>query len=88
MEPGLKGRLRFRGDEAVIILNDRLLAPNNEETFLAVRPDVERLARSLYAGADFSLEREPDPRKRFGLYTKAAGSFDVRTLIKNLAVVN
>jgi hypothetical protein len=88
MEPALEGRLRFRGDEALMILNDRLLAPNNEETFLAVRPDVEGLARSLYAGADFSLEREPDPRKRFGLYAKAAGSFDVRTLIKNLAAVN
>jgi hypothetical protein len=88
MEAALQGSLRFRGDEAVVLVNDRLLAPNNEETFLAVRPDVEGLARSLYAGSDFSLEREQDPRKRFGLYMKAAGSFDVGTLIKNLGTVH
>jgi len=88
VEPVLQGRLRFRGNEAVVLVNDRLLAPNNEETFIAVRADVEALARSLYAGSDFSIERERDSRKRFGLSMKAADSFDVGTLIKNLGNVN
>jgi len=87
-EPALRGRVRFRGDEAMVLVNDRLLAPNTEETFVAIRPDVEALARGLYAGSGFSLEREQDSRKRFGLYMKAADSFDVGTLIKNLGNVN
>jgi len=88
MEPALQGRVRFRGDEAVVLVNDRLLAPNTEETFVAIRPDVEALARGLYPGSGFSLEREQDFRKRFGLHVKAVQPFDVGTLIKNLGNVN
>ncbi|HEY3305959.1 MAG TPA: hypothetical protein VGL70_20740 [Candidatus Binatia bacterium] len=88
LEPLLQGRVRFRGDEANVLVNDRLLAPNTEDTFAAIRPDVEALARVLYAGSDFSLEREPDSRRRFGLHMKAADPFDVGTLIKNMGIVN
>lgn len=87
-EPALGGGVRFCGDEAVVVVNDRLLAPNTEETFVAIRPDVEALARVLYAGSGFSLEREQDSRKRFGLHVKAVQPFDVGTLIKNLGNVN
>lgn len=83
-DPTLQGRLRFRGDEAVVLVNDRLLAPNSEETFFAIRADIEELARVLYAGSNFSLEREEDSRRRFGLHIKTPVSFDVTTLIKNI----
>jgi len=87
-EPSLQGRVRFRGDEADLVINDRLLAPNTEETFTAIRPDVEDFARTLYAGSHFSIEREPDPRRRFGLHMKAAVSFDVSALIRNMGNSN
>ena len=83
-EPAFQGRFRFRGDEALVVVNDRLMAPNTKETFLEIRPEVEALARALYAGTDFSIEREQDSRKRFGLHIKTAGSFDVTTLLKNI----
>jgi len=87
-EPALHSRLRFRGDEANMLINDRLLAPNTEQTFAAIRLDVEELARALYGGCNFSLEREQDSRRRFGLHMKAAASFDVEALLKNIEMVN
>ncbi|HEY2990023.1 MAG TPA: hypothetical protein VGL11_20080 [Candidatus Binatia bacterium] len=83
-ESVLEGRLHFRGGEALVLINDRLLAPNTEETLGAIRADVEDLVRTLYAGSEFSLQREQDPRKRFGLRIKTPVSFDVATLLKNM----
>jgi hypothetical protein len=83
-EPALEGRFRFRGNEALVVINDRLTAPNTDETFSAVGPDVEAIARALYAGSKFSLEREQDSRKRFSLHIKTPASFDITTLLKNI----
>jgi hypothetical protein len=83
-EPALEGRFRFRGNEALVVINDRLTAPNTDETFSAVRPDVDAIAGALYAGSEFSLEREQDTRSRFGLHIKTSASFDITTLLKNM----
>ena len=39
-EPSLEGKLKFKTDEILIRLNDRLLAPNNPQTLAAVKPAV------------------------------------------------
>lgn len=83
-EPKLGRRSRFRGEEALLIINDRLLAPNTEETFSSLRPDLEDFLRRLYRGADFSLERDTEPRKRFSVGVKAAVRFEMADLLKNL----
>jgi hypothetical protein len=83
-EASVRGKLKFRGNETLFLVNDRLLAPNTEESFHALRPDLEDLARRLYAGADFTLEREMDPTNRFSVQVKTPASFDVTTLLKNL----
>jgi hypothetical protein len=83
-EPSLQGKFRFGGNEALFLINDRLLAPNTEETFQAVRPDLAHLARAMYGGADFTLEREADPKKRFSVQLKTAVSLEIRALLKNL----
>ena len=82
--PSLQGKMQFLGNEALFLINDRLLAPNAEETFHAVKSDLEELARSLYGGADFTLERETDPRKRFSVLIKTTVSFEITALLKNL----
>ncbi len=46
-EPGLKGKLKFKTDELVIRLNDRLLAPPNEQTVAAAKGDIEAVAKSV-----------------------------------------
>ncbi len=83
-EPSLQGKMQFCGNETLFLINDRLLAPNSEETFQSVNSDLEDLARTLYAGADFSLERETDSRKRFSVLIKTPVSFEITALLKNL----
>lgn len=84
-EPKLQGKFRFRGDEALFLINDRLLAPNTAETFDAVKPDLEALARRLYAGAEFSLyPNNGDPRERFSVFMRTPARFEISNLLKNL----
>jgi hypothetical protein len=60
----LRGRLRFRSDEVLIVANDRLLAPNNDETFLALEPGVSA-ALNQVLGKSFKLSRiSDDPKER------------------------
>lgn len=81
----LEGRVKFRGDEALFLINDRLNAPNSEVTFNALKADLEAAAQALYGNADFVLERESeDPRKRFAVRIKAAERFTAAALLANL----
>ena len=83
-EPALKGGMHFRGDEVLIIVNDRLGAPNNDETFSVLKPEIEALAKGLFGGAPFVLERDLDQRKRFAVRIKAAAHFSIKTLMESL----
>lgn len=83
-EPSLQGKFKFRGDEALILINDRLHAPNTEHIFRALEPDLEDLARALYGGADFTLRRNTDPKQRFTVQIKTRFAFETEALLKNL----
>ncbi|MGH7846962.1 MAG: hypothetical protein ACREQW_17600, partial [Candidatus Binatia bacterium] len=83
-EPRLDGKLKFLGHEALVIINDRLLAPNNEETFQRVRPEIESLARSLYGNFQYTLDRDPSAGKRFNVFLRTPAPLDTRALLKNL----
>ncbi len=83
-EPTLGGRVRFRGDEVHFLINDRLVAPNTNETFHALKPELEGLARTLYGGAEFTLDHNPDPKQRLSVFIKTPRAFEVDTLLKNL----
>jgi len=50
-EPVVKGKLKFKTDEILIRLNDRLLAPPNEQTVAAARDDVRGAAESFFGNA-------------------------------------
>ena len=86
-EPSLQGRFNFSGDETLVLINDRLLAPNTEETFQSVKSDLESLAHRCFGGADFTLQPEADPQQRFAVRLKSTAKFDVVTLLKNLGDV-
>ncbi len=83
-DPSLRGRLIFLGNEATLLINDRLIAANSDAVFEEVRPDIQALALSLYRGADITLERDPDTRKRFNVLMKTDRQFDLPALLKNL----
>lgn len=83
-DPALGGRIKFRGDECLFLMNDRLLAPNTKETFCTVKPELEALAGTLYGGSEFTLDHNHDPKQRFSVSIKASRVFEVDTLLKNL----
>ncbi len=79
--------IKFSGQEAQIIINDRLLVPNTRETFAELDPDLRTFFSVLYGGAEYILTyQNGDPRERFTVSGKAAARFDVETLLKNLSV--
>ena len=83
-EPALQGKIKFRGNEILFLINDRLLAPNSEVTFRAVRPDLEEIGKVLYAGAEFRISHKNEIRERFAVEIKSPAQPDVRELLNNL----
>ena len=59
-------RVRFSTNELLFRINDRLAAPASDETFAAVRPALEAVARRLFEGP-FELTRVGDARSLFGV---------------------
>jgi hypothetical protein len=55
----LRGKLRFNRNVLEVSINDRLLAPNNDQTWRALQPELEK----FFAG--FTIERLGEPRDLF-----------------------
>lgn len=83
-EPTLWGKLRFSAHEAVIWVNDRLAGANTEASFLELKSEIEPFGKKLYGGAEISLERDGDPRKRLHVRIKSFEALDLNTLWHNL----
>ncbi len=84
-DPRLTGQYSFNGTELELFINDRMLVPNREETFEALRPELETFFRKLYGGNGFSLGYGGDPRNLFSVAVKASRSFAAEVLLKNLS---
>ena len=79
--------LKFGGGEVQVLINDRLLVPNTQETLTELEPELRAFLDRLYKGIEYSLTYlSTDPRERFTVDVKAAVPFDVETLLKNLSV--
>lgn len=83
-EPALSGKLRFAANEAVISLNDRLVGANSKESFEEIQGDIESFAERLFGGAEFSIERDEDSRRRLNARIKTAVAIDLRQALSNL----
>ena len=83
-EPALQGKIKFGGNEFLFLINDRLLAPNSAATFRAVSPDLEKIAKALYAGAEFLMDHRNDAREIFAVKVKSLVHFEVLELLHNL----
>jgi hypothetical protein len=70
-EPEFRGRLKFDSGECEVILNDRLLAPNTEESFRALQPDLEQFFAAVWGAGDFDLDRVGEPRGRLRVRASA-----------------
>ena len=83
--PQLKGKFPFPGREMELFINDRMLAPNRQETFQAAKPDLETFFQILFGGNGFSLEHNRDPRSLFSVSVKATRPYSPDELLQNLA---
>jgi hypothetical protein len=78
-------KLRFKTDQAILRLNDRLLAPNSAETYKAVEPDVLRLVQQLYPNSDLHLEHCHHPQRLFEIQIKTNSAPPIAALLDRLA---
>ena len=79
--PGLK----FRTEELLVRVADRLLAPNTAETFAAVRPELEEALGGLLGASTFELTHHADPRKMFEVAVRATAAPSVSELLARTA---
>jgi hypothetical protein len=77
-------QLRFKTNECVLRLNDRLLAPNNSETYREIEPHLRKLVDQLYANADTHLEHRPHPQRLFEVQIKSSASPPLSDLLSRL----
>jgi hypothetical protein len=83
-EPKLAGRFKLLGHEVLIAVNDRLRWPNRDESFGALAPELEQLAKTLFYDAEIALQREPEERRKFAVHIRASRSFTVDELLGRL----
>ena len=70
-EPAFSGKLKFNAGECEISINDRLLAPNQEETYLALKPEFDRFFTGIWGPNTYAVERQGEPRELFCVSVKA-----------------
>jgi hypothetical protein len=58
-EAPFRGKLKFDRNAIEFFVNDRLLAPNNDETWQALRPELEKFF------SEFTIQRQGEPRDLF-----------------------
>ncbi len=83
-EPALQKKLEFRFDEFEITLNDRLLAPNGDESYQALKAEVEPFVSRLFGGAPVSLQQESDARRRVRLRIQAMAPVELAALLSHV----
>jgi hypothetical protein len=84
-DANLSGRLKFRTDEMLVRLNDRLLAPNTPETFDQMRGDLQEVLADLYGAADLRIEHKPSPATLFEVRIRASENSPVMELLSRLS---
>jgi hypothetical protein len=81
----LQGKVRFNGESAQIILNDRLGAANDADTFGALKSHLTPILDRLYAGANYEISPDEDARRCLSVGIEATGEFGPAQLIENLS---
>jgi len=84
-EPEFQGKLKFKAASPVFLANDRLHAPNTEETFQALRSDLAEALAKVYAGSVELRRTSVDPRSRLTVQITSSQPADVAALLARLA---
>ena len=82
-EPSLQGRLKFRGDELLVRVNDRLVS-STPDAFGALQAHLRPVLEKLYPGCQVEVERCGKSDSRLAAAIKVAADGDVATLYSRL----
>ena len=78
-EPSLAGRLKFRGDELLLRVNDRLVSPTLE-AYDDLQAQLQPVLTSLYPHDQVEVERDGGSDSRLTMKIRVSGDSDVATL--------
>ena len=79
-----KVKPKFLAGDVKFIVNNRAIAPNTDETFAAVKPELSALLDAVYGAGNYALEREQDKRQRFMVHVKAKAPVTVAEALAKL----
>ena len=80
--------LHFNNREIEIVINDRLLASNTDETRKAVEPELRSFLKQLFGSTEFSLTYPSERRRLFSVEARAASDLSLQALMANLKPSN
>ena len=80
-EEPFRGKLKFNAGTCELIVNDRLLAPNTQETWDVLRPELEKFFNGLYGPGTYTLQHVGEPRERFRVDIQSKAPLEVKSLI-------
>jgi len=83
-EPTLNGRLKFKTNEILIRLNDRLLAPNTPQTFAQIKEDLQTVGRNLFGGRAFTMKSHDSPQALFEVRLHCEQAPPIAELARNI----
>ena len=83
-EDAFRGKLKFDAGSVEVIVNDRLLAPNTDETWSALQPHFKKFFDGLF-GEVYTLERMGEPRERFRVHAQTPHLVEVSSLLGAVA---
>jgi hypothetical protein len=85
--PRIQGKLSFEAGVFEYISNDRLAAPNDDATFVALQPDLAAAAALIYPNRGVSIRRvQNDPRARLTAVVDA-GTLTITELLETVGAV-
>lgn len=82
--PELAGELDLPGNHLQVFANDRLAAPNTDESYRELEPALQSLLDRLYGGAPYRIMRESDASERLAVRVQAQGAVPLATLLQRL----
>jgi hypothetical protein len=71
-ESAFAGKLQFNSADCEFSINDRLLAPNRDDTYRALTAEFERFFTGVWGPGSYSVERASDPRELFRIAVRAS----------------
>ena len=84
-EPEFQGKVRFKAASPIFIANDRLHAPNTDESFQALRSDLSAALAKVYPSTVDLRRTSVDPRNRLTIQITSSQPADVASLLARLA---